>query len=743
LNDLVNTGEIQSLSYAPGPLPAGTVYGRIWVENDSVWRFSDCTFTSSSAGPASFTAPADGAQVSGNPTTFTWTSAPGAQAYYLYVGTTSGAKDVVDTGEIPQTSYSATLPAGRHLFARIWTEFAGRWVYQEIDFTTSPAAPASLIEPADGATINTGTVTFRWTASSGSLAYYLYIGSAIGLKDIVDTGEISTTTLTTPLPDGQQIFVRLWTRFVDHWEYRDSSFNTGTVVSWTWPRDGASNIGSRIALAWTPVRGATYDVTIGTAPGAGDVLQRTGLSSAVLPGTTLPARGDLFGRVVAHVSGQDHVSDIHFTTSGSLQSAWSTFAYPFDGASGVGAAAHIAWTPVDGAISYYLYVGRRPGAKDVIDYGEVQTTSVDATSLPPGPLFGRIWTHFPYGWKYTDIVFSGDTSTSPVMAYPSPANAQSIDLAYPLQWMPMTGAQAYWLQIGTAAGRSDLLDTGAIAVTRRYVPSLPTGQQLYGRIGAMVAGTWKWTDFQFVASGNSGEAYARVSAALALTGEVRAMANGFNQPEDGSKLAEVVAAAGVAVASCTQYADTLIELLAEANLQFSAARDGVCLNTTNEFDCHTLVAVLDPVSGVRLLLDPTMGFSPVHESTGAFLLAEEMASAAASQSFDDVAFQFVTPQTDQWASSYYLDYPLLYLSLATGHSPLEVMDPIGASVEGPPAVYAVQCLSGPATALVDGDWRTLDCRGTDQLTQVFLAGSIQPSDGSSIQIWQPRRYIFR
>src|SRR4051794_19857048 len=43
-----------------------------------------------------------------------WTSVANVQAYYLYVGTTVSAKDVVDTGEIQQTSYLASnLPPGQ------------------------------------------------------------------------------------------------------------------------------------------------------------------------------------------------------------------------------------------------------------------------------------------------------------------------------------------------------------------------------------------------------------------------------------------------------------------------------------------------------------------------------------------------------------------------------------------------------------------------------------------------------
>ena len=42
-----------------------------------------------------------------------WTSVPSAEAYYLYVGTIVGANDLINSGEILQTSYPAIgLPAG-------------------------------------------------------------------------------------------------------------------------------------------------------------------------------------------------------------------------------------------------------------------------------------------------------------------------------------------------------------------------------------------------------------------------------------------------------------------------------------------------------------------------------------------------------------------------------------------------------------------------------------------------------
>jgi len=66
----------------------------------------------------------------------TWTAVPGASAYYLYVGSSLGAKDLVNTGELHVTSYLAPrLPTGQVLYARLWTKVAGHWRNTDITFT--------------------------------------------------------------------------------------------------------------------------------------------------------------------------------------------------------------------------------------------------------------------------------------------------------------------------------------------------------------------------------------------------------------------------------------------------------------------------------------------------------------------------------------------------------------------------------------------------------------------------------
>src|SRR5205814_9537635 len=75
---------------------------------------------------------------------FAWTTVPNAQAYYLYVGTTQGANNLVNTGEIQTTSYSATtLPTNTLLYPRLWTKVDGVWRY--VDRTITMLATATPV----------------------------------------------------------------------------------------------------------------------------------------------------------------------------------------------------------------------------------------------------------------------------------------------------------------------------------------------------------------------------------------------------------------------------------------------------------------------------------------------------------------------------------------------------------------------------------------------------------------------
>ena len=68
---------------------------------------------------------------------------PGAAHYLLSVGTAKGGYDLVNSGALPstQTTYAVgALPAGRTLWARVYSYAGGSWDnVTDVSFTAAPA----------------------------------------------------------------------------------------------------------------------------------------------------------------------------------------------------------------------------------------------------------------------------------------------------------------------------------------------------------------------------------------------------------------------------------------------------------------------------------------------------------------------------------------------------------------------------------------------------------------------------
>ncbi|MEV4421062.1 glycoside hydrolase family 5 protein [Patulibacter sp. NPDC049589] len=122
------------------------------------------------AGPepqATFTAPEDGATGVSPTTSLTWNTIPEAQNVFITIGTSTGANDVLASGELPgdSTSYEipVALPRGVPLHVRIYTKVAGAYDrYEDITFTAEPFPSGSLPAPhAEGTRIVAGGRTLK------------------------------------------------------------------------------------------------------------------------------------------------------------------------------------------------------------------------------------------------------------------------------------------------------------------------------------------------------------------------------------------------------------------------------------------------------------------------------------------------------------------------------------------------------------------------------------------------------
>src|SRR5262249_29963275 len=151
---------------------------------------------------------------------------------------------------------TSTLPEGRTLYARLWTK-RGTWQFTDTTFSTT-VTRSVITAPANGSPVVPLNVTFQWTAVAGAKAYYLYVGTSAGAKDIVDTGGLAGTSVTVgPLPAATTLYLRMWTKG-DWWVFTDTTIQTSTITAkLQTPGDGAASVPLNVAFSWNPVPAAT------------------------------------------------------------------------------------------------------------------------------------------------------------------------------------------------------------------------------------------------------------------------------------------------------------------------------------------------------------------------------------------------------------------------------------------------------------------------------------------------------
>jgi 6-phosphogluconolactonase (cycloisomerase 2 family) len=333
--DVVNSGPLSSsvTSYQVGALPAGeTLYARIYTEiGGSYSNYEDVSFTAAAPAIANFTYPTSGQTGVDATLPFTWSTSPGAQGYFLTVGTSQGGDDVVNSGVLSssQTSYPVgALPAGETLYARIYTEIGGSWsYYQDISFTAAEPPIASFTYPTSGASGVDATQPFTWSTSPDAQGYFLTVGTSQGGDDVVNSGVLSssqTSYQVGALPAGETLYARIYTEIGGSWSYyQDISFTAAAapIANFTNPTSGEQNVSTAEPFTWSTSPDAQgYFLTIGTTQGNYDVLNSGVLSSSQTSYQvgSLPAGETLYARIYTEIGGSwSYYQDITFTAGAS------------------------------------------------------------------------------------------------------------------------------------------------------------------------------------------------------------------------------------------------------------------------------------------------------------------------------------------------------------------------------------------------------------------------------------------
>jgi hypothetical protein len=432
----------------------------------------------------------------------------------------------------------------------------------------------------------------------------------------------------------------------------------------------------------------------------------------------------------------------------------STLVYPADGSVGIDSAIPFQWTDIPEAECYYLYVGTNQGGKDLHNSGEILTTSRLVPGLPAGIiLYARIYTKVWGRWYWTDSTFSvsAPSVSESLIVYP-PDGSDSVDLSLPFQWTSVARAQGYWLYIGSVPGAADYHSSGQILTTTRFIDSLPSNTTLYARLWTQLDGAWLHTDSLFRVAGHPLAFGGRLQTALSLTDQVRGMADFGNLTTEGTLLHELAASHGRLQALCTDYAETLLQLLREYGIG-PARYLNVGFNS-NYYDMHTLVELYNPEQQIWMLLDPTFSLAPQLAADGQWATAEDISVASRAHDWGAIAYNFLGALDDSVAQNYYLDYPLLFLNvyrdfdsftIGQGYSPLEFLEEVPLPIKVP-GLYVLKNSRAPrATVMKDGSAVTLNFNGIDATSPVTYARSMSlpPVTRGETRAFVVKRLVFR
>ena len=117
------------------PTDGSTIYVTLMTQINGQWANNQYYYTAANLNIAQITSPSKGITLSGASATFTWTAAPGATGYSVWVGSTPGAHDIdIGGGSYPdglRTSFNNLPTNGEVIYVTLNAFVHGAWVVQD------------------------------------------------------------------------------------------------------------------------------------------------------------------------------------------------------------------------------------------------------------------------------------------------------------------------------------------------------------------------------------------------------------------------------------------------------------------------------------------------------------------------------------------------------------------------------------------------------------------------------------
>ena len=273
--------------------------------------------------------------------------------------------------------------------------------------------------------------------------------------------------------------------------------------AFTSPAPGSTLSGASATFTWDENSDATeYWLNVGTAANKSDVYcktQGTNLSVAV---DKLPTNGKtLYVKLFAKIDGAWYGRSATYTAA-SVPSAAAAITSPAGGATLDAGPVTFQWSQGSGVSEYKLWIGTAAGTSNLYLASQGLNLSVTIANLPTSgkTLYVRLWSKVGTVWLKNDYTYTAASATPEAARITSPAGGSTLDSSSAtFTWDEGLGATEYWFNVGTAAGKKDLVDRLMGKTRTVTINGLPTdGRTLYVRLWSKCNGTWQYNDYTYV-----------------------------------------------------------------------------------------------------------------------------------------------------------------------------------------------------------------------------------------------------
>ena len=282
--------------------------------------------------------------------------------------------------------------------------------------------PNLLQSPQATKALDNSTVNFQWADMAGAGMYWLYVGTALGGRDIYNQSQglnLSATVTGVPIT-GDQVYVRLWIFINNVWVNRDFVYKTqgpagcvnpGPGVMQN-PVNGSILPGDSVNFIWNAGNCAEqYWLHVGTIPGKKNIYtQSQGLNTNVTV-KGIPTDGKpVYVRLWTFVDRVWVFEDYVYQASaggGCVAPAKADILTPVPGAALTDSSVTFNWSTGNCVDQYWLHIGTFPGKKDVYTQSQGLSTSVtvNGISLVGNPVYVRLWSNVESVWQFNDYVY--------------------------------------------------------------------------------------------------------------------------------------------------------------------------------------------------------------------------------------------------------------------------------------------------------------------------------------------------